>query len=69
MKVGYLQFEPKFGDIQANIDHIKEFLKDKIFNLIVLPELSNSGYLFNSINELEEYSEIIPDGQFCQALK
>lgn len=69
MKIGYLQFGPKFGDAQANIDRIKEFLKNKIFDLMVLPELSNSGYLFNSIDELEKYSEIIPDGQFCQALK
>ncbi len=69
MKAGYLQFYPKFGNPEANISRIDELIKDKIFDLIVLPELSNSGYLFTSKGELKDYSETIPEGEFCNYLK
>jgi predicted amidohydrolase len=69
MKIGFLQFQPKFGDVNTNINRIQELLKSKDFDLLVLPELSNSGYLFMSTEELEEYSEVIPEGKFCNSLR
>lgn len=69
MKIGYLQFRPEFGEVSVNINRIRELLKGKEFDLIVLPELSNSGYLFCDSSELEHTAERIPDGQFCESIR
>lgn len=69
MKAGYLQFEPEFGSPSKNIGKIKELISSTDFDLIVIPELANSGYLFTSQDEVRELSEIIPDGEYCCVLK
>ncbi len=69
MKVGYLQFKPKFGDIESNTGRVEELVSNKDFDLLVLPELANSGYLFSKWDELEKLSDKIPSGKFCTALK
>jgi predicted amidohydrolase len=69
LKAGYLQFKPEFGEPEKNISKIEDFLSDKDFDLIVVPELANSGYLFSAKEELEKLSETIPDGKFCTSLK
>jgi len=68
MKVGLLQFKPEFGNVDENIGKIQKLLRNKKFDLLVLPELPNSGYLFSSIDELNELAEEIPNGKFCAAL-
>ncbi len=57
MKTGFLQFKPEFGNPQANAQKVYDVLKDKEFDLIVLPELANSGYLFSDFSELEQTAE------------
>jgi predicted amidohydrolase len=69
MKVGYLQFKPEFSDPGYNISLIEDRLRDKEFDLMVLPELSNSGYFFSSFDEVRKSSEEIPGGAFCNLLK
>ncbi len=69
MKAGCLQFNPEFGNLDANINKIEQLVNDKDFDLLVIPELANSGYLFSDIKELDELSEEIPNGKFCKALK
>jgi predicted amidohydrolase len=69
MKVGYLQFKPEFGNPEKNISFINNILSDREFDLLVLPELANSGYLFSNKNELEDYSEEIPYGKFCKGIQ
>ncbi|MFZ1321282.1 MAG: nitrilase-related carbon-nitrogen hydrolase [Ignavibacteria bacterium] len=69
MKAGYLQFKPKFGDVDFNIKKIKSLIGKNKFDLLVLPELANSGYLFSDKKELAELSEKIPNGNFCKALQ
>jgi predicted amidohydrolase len=68
MKVGLLQFKPEFGNVDANIEKIKKLLSSKKFDLLVLPELANSGYLFASAGELDALAEEIPKGKYCSAL-
>jgi len=68
MKIGFLQFKPEFGNIKSNVTRIKKLLKRKKFDLIVIPELSNSGYLFTSTNEVESLSEEVGEGKFSQML-
>ena len=69
MKAGYLQFEPEFGNPEGNISRIEKLVSGIDFDLLVMPELANSGYLFTSRDELEKLSETIPDGKFCNSLK
>ena len=49
-RVGCVQFEPIIGDVDSNINKILHHIKvahDKGIEILVLPELSNSGYVFN----------------------
>lgn len=69
MKIGFYQFKPEFGKIDENSARIYKNLIDQEFDLIVLPELASSGYFFfSSKSQLEEYSEYIPDGNYCKTL-
>lgn len=69
MKIGYLQFEPEFGNPERNISKIETLTSDKDFDLLVLPELANSGYLFSNKKELEESAEEVANGKFCNSLR
>src|SRR5438552_1844784 len=69
MKAGYLQFKPEFGNPEINIQKIEHLTENKYFDLLVIPELANSGYFFSEISEVEKASEEIPGGEFCTALK
>lgn len=68
MKIGFFQFQPAQNDVKANAEKIYDYLIDKDFDLMVLPELANSGYLFNSPEEVDASSENIPSGVFSQTL-
>ena len=69
MKVGFLQFEPLFGQVESNLDKLSSMIEEAPdFDLLVLPELANSGYVFSSKSELVKASEIIPDGIFVEKL-
>lgn len=69
MKVGYLQFNPIFGEKKTNLKRINVFLRQGAevdADLIVLPELCNTGYAFRSRIEIEKLSEKIPEGVTTQ---
>jgi predicted amidohydrolase len=68
MKAGYLQFKPVFGEPDKNISRIAGLISGNDFDLLVIPELANSGYLFSSKDELHELAELIP-GKFCNFLQ
>ncbi len=69
MRVGYLQFQPILGNVEENIDRISKIIKETdSFDLLVIPELANSGYLFTEKKELEKVSEEIPSGFFVDKL-
>jgi len=69
MKIGYLQFKPEFGQPDKNISKIREMISYREFDLLVLPELANSGYLFIDKSELNDLSEDTDSGSFCAALR
>lgn len=69
MKIGYLQFKPVFCNPERNISIIEKSLSGKKYDLMVLPELANSGYLFSDRSELLKSSEEIPGGFFVNELK
>ena len=60
MRVGFLQFSPKFKERGENLKRIEELIKDAEADLLVLPELSTTGYSFNSREEIIPFAEEIP---------
>jgi len=60
MRIGFYQFAPTFGEIEANLQQIASALAGVEADLIVLPELATSGYLFLSQEEVEAVAEPIP---------
>jgi predicted amidohydrolase len=59
--------EPKVDDVDANLLNVKKILKtagEEGVDLLVLPELANSGYMFKSRDEALARSEAIPNGSF-----
>jgi len=65
MRVGFLQFYPKLFHEKQNLEKISEMLHNCNTDLVVLPELCTSGYLFKSKTEMEHLSSTadgrIPD--------
>jgi len=57
MRVGYFQFRPRFGEPAANRQRMAEALTTAQADLLVLPELSNSGYNFNAMSEVAAWAE------------
>ena len=68
MRAGYIQFNPVFGDVEENIQKIGRLVESVDADLIVLPELCNTGYLFTSRREVEELSEEVPSGRTTETL-
>ena len=68
MKVGFIQLDPIFGDIEGNIDTVTRLVEGADADLLVLPELFNTGYLFTSHEEVAELSEEVPGGKTTEAL-
>lgn len=68
-KVGYIQFKPLLGDQNSNILQIEKLLEQASGSeLIVLPELANSGYNFASRDDAIKYSEEISKSNFVEFL-
>ena len=60
IKVGFYQFCPTFGDVRANLHKIAEAIDDIKADILVLPELCTTGYLFTSRDEVAKLAEPIP---------
>jgi predicted amidohydrolase len=60
MKVGFFQMEPELLNVDANVDKAVKTLENIEADLIVLPELFNTGYAFESKKEVENVAEPIP---------
>jgi len=57
MRVGYYQFCPRYGDPEANRRKVVRRLEEANADLIVLPELAFTGYLFESRKEARALAE------------
>ncbi len=56
-KVGYFQFHPCFGDLDANRQTVEKALIPVEADLMVLPELPFTGYTFRNRRELAALAE------------
>ncbi len=54
---GTVQFNPQRGDPSANLRAVERLLHGIQADLLVLPELANSGYLYASTPDIAPYSE------------
>ncbi len=69
-QVALAQFDPVRKNVNANIKKIKRLVSGLQVDLLVLPELSNTGYMFNSMPDLKPYSEPGDgSGKFLSALR
>lgn len=68
MKIGFVQFAPVFGRSEANLAKVEILLKGAEAELLVLPELFNTGYLFTSRAEALSLAEDIPAGRTTATL-
>jgi predicted amidohydrolase len=70
VRIACLQMEPHVGEKDRNLAHSLEMIgkaAEAGANLAVLPELCNSGYVFNTREEARALAEEIPGGPTCQA--
>jgi N-carbamoylputrescine amidase len=70
LKVACLQMEPRIGEVQANVGRSLELIAGAASagaKLAVLPELCNTGYVFETREEAFALSEQVPDGATCEA--
>ena len=56
-RIGFAQFSPIRCDVSANVAAIEHLLQGVDADLLVLPELANSGYLYDSPEALLPFSE------------
>lgn len=69
IKTGFIQFQPILGKPEANISKLSVLLKQASeADLIVIPELANSGYNFESKNQARELAEEIDKSVFIDFL-
>ena len=67
MRLGFHQFCPVRGDPDANLASIRSALDDVDADLVVLPELALSGYLFRDREQALGLSDTVP-GRWTDAL-
>lgn len=69
MKIGFIQFAPKIGNKKYNLTKIESLASTIKTDLLVLPELCTTGYMFKNIKELENLAEKIPGPTSAQLTK
>ncbi len=68
MKIAFVQMNCFFGQVERNINRALKLLQSEKADLYVLPELFNTGYLFNDRAEAAAYAEPCPGGKTFSAL-
>jgi len=71
MKVAYVQMEPAFLDPEKNYSKAEKLIGEAVeggAKLVVLPELFDTGYNFESRDEVAEIAGEIPDGPTTEFL-
>lgn len=70
MKIGFVQFCPALADVGATIREIDRLSEQfKSADLVVLPELCNSGYNFTSAEQAQSAAESAHTGAFVQYVR
>ncbi|WP_407521318.1 nitrilase family protein [Methylobacterium oryzisoli] len=70
LRVSCIQFEPEFGAVEANLARSSDLIRAAAregSRLVVLPELANTGYVFETPEEAASLAEPVPDGPSSRA--
>jgi predicted amidohydrolase len=70
VRVACIQMRPQVGEAELNVRRSLELLSGAVAggaSLVVLPELCNSGYVFDSRAEAWASAEEVPGGETCRA--
>ncbi len=71
LTVAAIQFEPRIGDRAFNLAAIDRMVRRAVSegaDLVVLPELADTGYVFQSTTELSTLAETVPGGTSARFL-
>ncbi|KAF9485760.1 carbon-nitrogen hydrolase [Pholiota conissans] len=74
LRVGVVQFNPKIGQVQANLDRARELcrkIEPQSLDLLCFPEMAFTGYVFENASAISPYLEhprTGPTSQFCSEL-
>ena len=68
MRVGFIQNNPVFGEVEYNLSKVESLLTQYTADLMILPELFSTGYHFLNQKEALKLSEPIPEGPTTQTL-
>ena len=72
MRIAVGQMEPKICEMEENLARVRYILEEADrdgVSVLVLPELCNSGYVFQTIDEAKDSAEWIPDGAMSKLLQ
>jgi predicted amidohydrolase len=72
LKIGVAQADFKLAGREANLQTVHDLLHQAGqagVDVLVLPELANSGYNFESMDQARSVAEIVDKGPFCQLLR
>ena len=56
-QIGFYQFHPTFGQVNANLEKVVRALENVDADLIVLPELAFTGYYFQNRDEVQSLAQ------------
>lgn len=68
--IACIQMEPRFGQVKSNLESSLKWIEKasrKGADIVVLPELCTTGYVFKNRAELFSLSEVIPYGPSIEA--
>jgi predicted amidohydrolase len=69
MRLAVVQNNPRFGEVEANLNAVESLLRGPKADVYVLPELFASGYLFRDRAEVEALAEPVEDGPTLRRLR
>ena len=70
MRIGFVQLSPDLGNVNATIRKVDGLIRQAdMADILVLPELCNSGYNFESYDHARELSEDIKDIIFVRYME
>jgi predicted amidohydrolase len=66
LRVAVVQTNPRFGEVEANLDAVEALLEGTAADVWVLPELFATGYVFASRQELADLAEPLDGPTLCR---
>jgi 5-aminopentanamidase len=67
MTISCIQFAPTYRDVQNNLDRMRGFVQQLDADIVIFPELAQTGYFFTSKDEIASLAEPV-DGPIARAL-